>query len=134
MRRFIGLRFKRQPDYDAINSADFFALWQMVDELGPDPLDRFRDKMKSAQEEIRAMNPCEEWVYALPDGFGNDKFINSATLYLNYREWESHHYGNKRLDHDEWSRELRRLIRNSDDFPVELIPHGKTYQYRILKK
>ncbi len=132
MRRFVSLHFNKHPDFSLINATDYHAIWQSVDELGPDPLDKFRDRLKTVQESNRIMNPCEEWIRSLPTGFGNGEFSHSATLYLTYREWENNHYTNKRSDHDDWSKEIRRLVLNIDGFPVEIKTTGKGYMYKIL--
>jgi hypothetical protein len=131
-RRFIGIRFKKQTNFAFTNSVDFHALWQSVDERGEDPLVRFESQMKLAQEDIRVMNPCEEWAYLLPNGFGNDNFIHSSALYIQYREWENDHYGKRRFDHDEWGKEMRRLIHSVEGFPFALKPNGKSYMYKFL--
>jgi hypothetical protein len=134
MRRFVGVRFRRDADFNVINQTNYRAIWQSVDERGPDPMASFVDMLQNKQEQSRVLHPCEQWIYSLPNDFGGGKYIDSTTLYMTYRDWEARHYGTKRLDHDEWSKELRRLILNSDNFPVDVKPCKHTYQYRFLRR
>lgn len=131
-RRFIGIRFLKRPNFDFINSTDFSLLWQSVDEQGPDPLSPYIKDMQVVQEEIRVMNPCEEWIYSLKNGFGNGQFIPASMFFQDYRNWESCHYERRKLDFDEWNKELRRLIHTRENFPLEMTLDGRNYAYRFL--
>jgi hypothetical protein len=129
IRRFIGLRFSKKPDWIKMNDIDFGMLWQSVDELGPDPLNSYREVMKDSQETSRIMSPCEEWVYAMPDSYKNTDYKGGSQWFRIFKDWEREHYERHRLDFDDWSKELRRLIRNTADFPFKVQVKGRGHGY-----
>jgi hypothetical protein len=130
-RRFIGLRFSKTPNWKVMNQLDFRDLWQSVDETASDPLLPYMSYMQEAQEINRCMTSCEEWVYSLPNAYKSKDYQGGTIWYKMYKDWERDHYDKKRLDFDEWGKELRRLIKNTSDFPFIFMLRGRGYSYKF---
>lgn len=96
MRRFLGLRWRSDAEWDAVNAFDWLALWKMVDPHAGSPLIGHEETLRREQEGIRVQGPVEVW---LADGLiykpGDE--IAVKALYGNYREWSERYDPDARL-------------------------------------
>lgn len=132
LRRFIGVRFKANPDWERLNNIDFSNLWKSVDEEAEDPTTEFMDEIIAYQEKSRAETSCELWINTIPETFRTES-IPSFELYVLYREWETTHYSKKKMDFDEWQSEMIRLLSINMDLPFIFNEVGTGYEFQFIK-
>jgi Virulence-associated protein E len=94
-RRFVSLDMKDQPDRDVINSIDWLAVWQSVDESAEDPTIPFKAILSKVQEADRTKTPVEEWLDVLTRselGHADNGKLRPTYLHLSFRQFEKDHF------------------------------------------
>lgn len=129
VRRFIGIRFSNEPNFEAMNSINYELLWQSVDEHGADPLANFKEELQIAQDESKVASHVEEWVAVLPKSFNTGKYMTASYLHIEYREWEVRTGVRRTFTAGEFSAELRRLINNTVNFPMMYRKKGVGWEF-----
>ena len=132
LRRFIGIRFKNNPDWNLIKDIDYAGIWRSVDEDGEDPTLESIDVILEAQEIARCKTPCEMWVKTLKINGTSKK--TASNWFSEYRIWESLHFNKKNMDYDNWCKELRRLTIVNNDFPFTYHLDGSTELFEFTSK
>ena len=129
-RRFAELLWRMDPDWDALNAADWKMLWQSVDECGPDPVidGGFMDVLRNQQEANRNQSPIELWAMT----FGNHyaKFSLVSEMYEAYREWEKSNFPRHDTNLNLFGRSLSNLLTSIPDFPYEKKGTRRGTEYR----
>ena len=86
MRRFYEIKASERLDWDALNSIDYLALWQSVDEMGEAPVLPVLNRLRLAQEETRTPSSVEEYVFTHWRRAHAYK-TRATELYDEYLEW-----------------------------------------------
>lgn len=130
IRRFVGLQFSNNPDWDVMNAIDYVKLWQSVDPNEADPMLPFMDRLQDRQEEDREKGRVEEWLAQFDPnaepakdysktftGLSKHGKIVATDLFELYSEWEAVMFPGSfgRLNVNEWGHEMRRLMDNNPE-------------------
>lgn len=89
VRRFWQINCADQLDWSVINSLDYIALWQSVDESGPCPILPYLEEIRAVQEqELRVKDPIESWLEfnCEPASFQKDS-PTTDELYMDFAAW-----------------------------------------------
>lgn len=129
IRRFIGIRFSKHPDWEAVSNIDWSAIWRSVDEEQDDPTLETSNEIKEIQEASRCKTPCEMWVKTLKQKDEMEK--TASNWYSQYKIWEGCHYHKKSMEYDVWTKELRRLIASHIDYPFEFRMDGNKEMFKF---
>lgn len=129
IRRFFGIRFKVNPDWDAVKNVDWYAIWQSVDEDASDPTLEVMEEIKEIQESSRCKTPCESWVKTLKEKDNAEK--SGSNWFSQYKTWESLHYTRRSMEYDAWARELRRLIATHEYYPFSFKVNGSVEMFTL---
>jgi predicted P-loop ATPase len=73
IRRFFGLRYRADADWEFINQIDWALLWQSVETAGADPTEAFMDEIRAKQELVRQGSKVEQWMQRLKRCIGSLK-------------------------------------------------------------
>lgn len=134
MRRFVGVKIRRDPDWKRMNKLNMSNLWRSVDEEAEDPTIPYMDEIRAYQESQRVETACEQWMNSLPDNFST-KSTPGFDLYPIYKEWESNHYSKRKMDYDEWEAEFCRLISEpNSQYPFILIDTGVAKNFMFISE
>jgi hypothetical protein len=135
LRRFVGLHFRHDPDWQIMNSVDWERLWKSVDFEGPCPIQPFKAVLSKAQEQARDVGRVEDWLRNLDpkaqvfEGRMNHatKRISAADLFVIYSDYEAVFFpGPAKMSKTEWDHEVARLLK---DHP-EVVPFEKSRDKR----
>lgn len=129
IRRFFGIRFKVNPDWDSVKDIDWYMIWQSVDEDAADPTLDVMDEIKEIQEASRCKTPCESWVKTLKEKDNGEK--TGSNWFSQYKIWESLHYTRRSMEYDAWARELRRLIATHEYYPFTFRVDGSLEMFNL---
>ena len=127
LRRFIGIQFKKEPDWEMIKGIEYDVIWRSIDEDSSDPSMNSINDIQFAQEMARCKTPCEMWVKTLSEKQNGKR--TASNWYREYGIWETYHFHNKRMDFDNWCKELRRLIACNKIFPFTYSMNGNTEMF-----
>lgn len=124
IRRFMGINFSPNPDWDTMNRINYKLLWRSVDERGIDPSLECIDDILLNQEEMREKSPCEEWSMYLYEN-NQEHLTRSASVWYRdyYCKWQEI-YNTRKIDFSDWKKEMLRLIKSNNNFPFKY--HYKT--------
>ncbi len=88
-RRFWQINCVDRVDWETINSIDYVALWQSVDESAPSPLVAHLDEIRKVQEsEIRVKDLVEQWVEEMCEIVSFDESsLTTSELYDSFRDF-----------------------------------------------
>lgn len=88
-RRFWQINCADRVDWETINSIDYVALWQSVDESAPSPLVAHLDEIRKVQEsEIRVKDLVEQWVAEICEIVSFDESsLTTSELYDSFRDF-----------------------------------------------
>ena len=132
MRRFAGIKIRKDPQWERLNRINMFHLWQSVDEEAEDPSIPYMDEIRAYQERARVETSTEQWMNSIPSTFG-EKCINSFDLFPVYKEWESTHYSKRKMDFDEWESEMCRLVTdNGSQYPFIVNDFGTSKEFQFI--
>jgi hypothetical protein len=123
IRRFVGLRFRGDPDWTFINSIDWVLLWKSVDHSAGDPMVGFQDHLKQRQEEERELGRIEAWLKQFHPSLSHgvwsyaekarNNVIAAEDLYHLFREFEDAFYpGWQKTAKSQWDHEMNRLYKS----------------------
>ena len=130
-RRFAGLHTKHDMDWQVVNSIDWQAVWQSVDEKAEDPITPFKAKLDAVQAEDRLETPFEAWVQQLEaDSQITVSHANqtaTVTMRRHERFTTSELYDTYKLyEEDQFLAEHRRNPWSIKQFNVSLKAYAKT--------
>lgn len=118
-RRFLGLDYRADADWDYLAEVDPLDAWRSVTELDADPLLDFRDQLRAVQAEDKYMSPVEAWLEMLsPDGnrgaLSSQNPIDPMDLYGDYLAYFRDRYeGQRPKSKPAWEQEAGRLIKSA---------------------
>lgn len=84
VRRFYQIECQNPANWEVINSLDYFALWQSIDESGPAPVLTVLDALKERQEAMRPKDSAEEFLAARCD-VGGDAWTAASVVYEQFK-------------------------------------------------
>lgn len=118
-RRFLGLDYRTDADWDYLVEADPIDAWRSVSEHDVDPLLGFRDQLRAIQAEDKYMSPVEAWLEVLsPEGnrgaLSQQNPIDPMDLYNDYLAYFRDRYeGQRPKSKPAWEQEAGRLIKSA---------------------
>jgi energy-coupling factor transporter ATP-binding protein EcfA2 len=122
-RRFAGLHFRRDADWNLINSMCWANLWRLVDAKAEDPTIPFKAELKAQQEQGRYRNSVETWLVQfdpmeVSSIDWDDSTVRAKVLYSAFRKYEDEFHPGSRTSITEWGTEMTRLAENHSSAPI----------------
>jgi hypothetical protein len=115
-RRFVAIRFRRDPDWAFLNALNVEELlWRGVDERGTDPMQQQMATLKALQEEQREKSSVEIWLRQARMTKG---WYPAAALYAEFHTWEDSAFPRLGTDIRAFGKELVRLANTHADLPL----------------
>ncbi|WP_434404614.1 VapE domain-containing protein [Sphingobium sp. DN12] len=128
VRRFVGIDYRVDSDWNYLKTVDPLAAWRSVSEHEPDPMTDYRDQLRAIQAEDKYVSPVESWLEALsPDGnrgsLSEESPIAAMDLYNDYLSFFRDRYdGQRAKSMPAWIQETGRLIKSAKE-PYRLEKH-----------
>jgi hypothetical protein len=135
-RRFIGLDWQNEPDYDFINAIDWLTMWRSVDANAPHPMEQFRAELAARQGLVRERSRVEAWLESnlrlyIADG-GRKSKEELFSIFADYED--NYNRSSFKTSLHEWQKEMTRLRKQIGEakFPFEWkrVKSGMVYEFR----
>ena len=121
MRRFAGITYRSDADWEYLNGLDWLSAWQSIAVEDVDPMDEFRAELSALQAFSRHVSPVEAWLTQLSRTTascapGNGDHIAPIDLYNDYlSHFHEHNDGQRAKGFHAWEQELGRLLKARPD-------------------
>lgn len=130
IRRFVEVKFKDQPDWEAMNEIDWVMLWKSVDPMGVDPSNDYADYIKEQQEENR--NQCSVETWLKENGGLYPKWTKTGTIFAEFANWEKENFPGFNTNLNSFGRRVNTLISNQPTIGWEKQLKSGVSQMRTL--
>jgi hypothetical protein len=121
-RRFVGLHTRDTMDWEVVNSIEWQAVWQSVDEKATDPMKPFGAALRAPQAEDRTLTAFESWIDSLtnktPLDTSDDHGMSASYLFRCFSDYEETYFPSihktAALDIRVFGKKLQAHCRSSD--------------------
>jgi phage/plasmid-associated DNA primase len=134
-RRFVGLHFREDADWEYLNSLPALDAWKSVAADGPDPLDDHRTAFAELQAREQYMSPVEDWLRSLhsrrEDILPSTNPIPPQILYEAFvSHFQARNAGMRPKSMSAWEQEVGRLLKGGRQYAVQKVRTSAGVEWR----
>lgn len=134
-RRFVGLQFREDADWEYLNSLPALDAWISVAADGPDPLGDHRTAFAELQAREQYMSPVEDWLRSLQsrreDILPSTNPIPPQTLYEAFvSHFQARNAGMRPKSMSAWEQEVGRLLKGGRKYAVQKVRTSAGVEWR----
>jgi hypothetical protein len=124
-RRYYQINHQHDIDREVINSLDYLALWQSVNENEEAPILPFLNELLPKQEEMRSISLIEEWIQLICEKSHGEEGIKPEVALGEFNQWIKDNNLRASYRPNKFFRELSKLV------PKKRRNDGVYYQIKI---